>query len=221
MSLFLACTSTEPDTQNSETATTDEVQEPTDDSATEVDAQPVITMDESEVSSDDPSLESAIKKIRTQFQETESANASLTQKSLRDYEFEDFEITAITGYYDKEENIRKITMEKAIGHSGSLTAYYIKDDVPYFVFEQAAHEASLRGPYTYEERRIYMNNGKIIRQLEKEKTVEGEADPEMSKVPNKDVTEALEDTSDQEYVDLVKQLMEVLSKDSDTTENAQ
>lgn len=216
VSLLLSCSSAESDTTDSGTPTDNRLEHSTKKPSGNEDPQPTLTMDDEEVPSDNPSLESAIKKIRTQFQETESSNASLTQKTVRGHEFEDYEITSAIGYYDAEGKPKKITMEKAIGHSGSLTTYYIKDGVPYFIYEQASHEASLRGPYTYEEKRIYIDGGQIIRQLEKAKTVEGDTDPEMPKVPNKDVTETLENTSAEEYASLVQQLIGILSRYSDT-----
>ena len=157
-----------------------------------------------------PDLESSIATIKENFQSTEKyLNSYLNKIAQSD---EDGEIDDIMGYYDKDGHPKKVTKESAIGHSSSFISYYLNDGEAYFVFEQNTSEESLRGPYHFEEKRIYLRDGEVLRSLEKTKTIKGNEDPEMSKVSNKDVTAALKDKSGKAYSSEVERLLRVLTE---------
>ena len=160
-----------------------------------------------------PDLESSIATIKEDFQSTEKDLNSFLKKVAV---IEDEGVDYLNGYYDKEGDAKKVTKESAIGHASSFVSYYLNDDEPYFVFEENTAEESLRGPYHFEEKRIYLRDGEIIRALEKTKTVNGNEDPEMSKVPNKDVTAALNDKSGKVYLSEVERLVKVLAEKGKT-----
>ncbi len=160
---------------------------------------------------DKPDLETIISSIREQFQDTEQNLKSYTEKTAK-MDIGGGESTAdLIGYYDKNDRPRKVVIEEAMGHGASGTSYYMNDGKTYFIFEQRASEASVMGPFTFMEKRIYFNDEKIIRLLEKEKTIKGNGDPKLSEVPNKDITASLKSKSGTVYFDDLDEILKLLA----------
>ncbi len=94
----------------------------------------------------------------------------------------------LEGYFMDHKPV-KISKSEVSGHWFGKTSYYFDNGKLFFVFQQESGEASLHGPYTDKEVRIYIYDNVLIRVLEKEKTVADIEDMELSKVKNIDVTE--------------------------------
>lgn len=142
--------------------------------------EPILTVDEKIVS------------IKTSFKQIQSIVAQPKEKSIETEEG----TVSLKAYYDKE-SIVQIEREFAIGHHTVVSWFYIKDDVLFFVHRFVHGEESLHGPYTTEEKRIYLWDNKIIRCLKKNIKITGNeevADPDA--IPNVDITaEAVKDDS--------------------------
>ncbi|MFK7810575.1 MAG: SH3 domain-containing protein [Saprospiraceae bacterium] len=153
--------------------------------------------------------ETNISQIKEWFQDTESNLKSYTKKIVTlDSEGG---YSELIGYYDKNGTPKKIIQEEAMGHGAFGISHYLNDGIVYFVFEQRTSEASVRGPFTFYEKRIYLKDGDVIRLLEKEKTVKDFGEVDMSKVPNKDITATLKNKSGQIYFDETDKILKLLA----------
>ena len=150
-------------------------------------------------------IEESIESIKEKFTLTENGLSTTTQKTA-ELEIEGGETAQITGFYNEAGELVKVIRKEAMGHCSFSDAYYLTDGKPYFVFQKSASEASVMGPYTYKENRLYIGNESVIRILSKAKTMEDNDDPEMDKVENIDVTNEVKDLT-----------IESIQKDLDTT----
>lgn len=127
--------------------------------------------------------------IRKKFQNTENGLKSFIKKTAK---IDIYDLKAdLTGYYTKEGIPTKAIVEEMMGHGAMKTSYYTHDGYLYFVFEEEFSEASVNGPDTYKQKRMYFDGGKLIRVLTKEKTVHGGQQVKFSEVPNIDATSSL------------------------------
>lgn len=134
-------------------------------------------------------LDEKITAIRGEFQRIESQSDALAKKRM---ENEDEGWMEIVGFYE-DGALVKLDYSEALGHGSLGTTYYLKDGLPFFVFEQRYSEASIMGPFTQEESRYYVSDRITIRILEKSATSKQMDDLDMSTVPNEDVTEQMDD----------------------------
>jgi len=126
-----------------------------------------------------------IQEIKDAFTAIESRLNTLEKKTLN-IEVEGIPYPVeLTAFYDNNIPVKLIRTD-AGGHSSQTTVYYLKDGKLFFIYDTNYEEASINGPFTTQELRIYINQGNIIQILEKEKTYNDQVD--MSNVPNEDVT---------------------------------
>lgn len=95
--------------------------------------------------------------------------------------------TETQGYYDSEQPI-KILRTEAGGHGSLVKSFYLKNGELFFVLEQVFSEASIQGPFTNQETRMYIAGEEVITMLTKEITF-NEGEPDMSQIPNKNITD--------------------------------
>lgn len=136
-------------------------------------------------------LEDKIQDIRTKFQNIESNLTSLTKKAGKPQE-QDYAVVDVEGYY-KGDNLVKVYTVEAAGHSAQQVSYYFHNGELFFVYQQDYSEASLHGPFTEEQKRIYIHDNEVVRVLHKTKTSKSTDPIQMDKVPNKDITASVKD----------------------------
>ncbi|MFK7772042.1 MAG: hypothetical protein AB8F94_07875 [Saprospiraceae bacterium] len=155
-------------------------------------------------------VEKNILDIRERFQDTEN-NLKSFSKKIAEMKDSDGFITDLTGYYDQDGKSRKVVVQEVMGHGASTVSYYIKNGTIYFIYEERVSEASVMGPFTFNERRTYVKDEKIIRLLEKEETVKMDEKPQLSKVPNKDITATLKDQTGKVNFDGMDNILQLLA----------
>lgn len=206
---LFACSQNDPPKN---TADTEEAMASTDE---EKDSEnlPTSTPTSNVVSPDTNDLETNILDIRSKFQDTEKNLKTYTKKAST-MENADGDIIELIGHYDETNQAKKIVREEAMGHGAMTTSYYMNNGATYFIFEQSMSEASVMGPITFKEKRIYLKNGNIIRFLEKEQTVELNENPTLSKIPNQDITSTLSVKSGNTYLSGLDEILKRLSTSS-------
>ncbi|WP_288004149.1 hypothetical protein [Thermonema sp.] len=131
--------------------------------------------------------EAVIAQIREQFRAVETAADKLSSLSFVLADAAPKE-QLITAYFNNGQLV-KISVETAVGHIWNGTHYYLKDGIPYFVFEQKTEESAVRGPFTITENRFYLHNHKVIKALLKQKEFKGDGQQvNMDDAPVKDIT---------------------------------
>jgi len=139
-------------------------------------------------------LKEEISTIRVNFEEIEARLTSLENKKL-EVDEGNWGTTELKVFYDGSFPV-KIESSEVFGHSSIRTSYFLKEGKLFFVYELEYSEASIRGPFTDKQTRIYIKDEKVIRVLKKEKTSEKINDVDMTDVQNIDITKELENTSD-------------------------
>lgn len=137
--------------------------------------------------SEEKEKQSVIAQIREQFRAVETAGDKLSSLSFVLTDAAPKE-QLITAYFNNGQLV-KISVETAVGHIWNGTHYYLKDGIPYFVFEQKTEESTVRGPFTITENRFYLHNHKVIKALLKQKEFKGDGQQvNMDDAPVKDIT---------------------------------
>lgn len=134
--------------------------------------------------------EDPIMDIKRNFERIESGLSSLQKKDIVIDEGEAYPIE-ITGFYEGTTPVKVAKLE-IYGHSSTMSSYYFHKQKLFFVHEINHEEASVMGPFTIKEVRSYINDSQVIRVLQKEHTTSDNAAVNMSKIPNQDVTDQIE-----------------------------
>ena len=156
--------------------------------------------------------ENPILSIKQNFDRIESGLSSMQKKEILVDEGEAYPLE-ITGYYDGASLVKAVKME-IYGHSSTKSSYYFDQQELFFVHEVNNEEASVMGPFTITEARSYIHDHEIIRVLEKEHTTSDYSALDMSKVPNQDITDQIDDEKEKlaDYDHETQRLMSLLTK---------
>ncbi len=137
-------------------------------------------------------IDEQIKAIKQEFKRIEEGIEDFLVIKKSEEEEEEMEPTDFKAYYEEGNKLVKLTAEFALGHGAEETDYYYKDGELFFVYQKQYSEASIQGPFTFLEHRTYFHKGKVIRVLKKEFSTKDTGEVDLTKVPNKDITNELE-----------------------------